>query len=389
METRADLESPAQLLRLLEADRGPMSWSRRAELARGLANWSPAAFQLPQAERLLDLLADDPKPEVRQAIASLLGSIPRPQFERLRPKLGQDVNAFVRNAVQRAVAKRELERRASQRVQFGVDQFVEQLQGIEKRYGASAASHVSRLCERYTELLVGSMVHDLRSILTHLKTNAAALISEVRASPVRKPSRTATRVRDDIEFLERTVQDMGQFTESLSAEHRPERLADLVRTAHEVAHNSSAVDGVEITIAVPESIIVSVARHLIVTALTNIIKNAYEAFTAPMPPDGPHRIEIAAIASDGWVELEIRDNGMGFSQEEADALRLFTPGRRNKTKRNSTGYGLPNAARKIVAQGGTIRFDSQEGCGTAVMIRLPLAGTERSREEAHGIGRRG
>jgi hypothetical protein len=96
-----------------------------------------------------------------------------------------------------------------------------------------------------------------------------------------------------------------------------------------------------------------------------------------MPEDSTLRVHHAtlgaiATADDAWVDLQISDNGMGFAPEEAAALKPFTPGRRNKTKRNSTGYGLPNAMRNIGAHGGTVHVSSEMNRGTTVTVRLPL-----------------
>jgi signal transduction histidine kinase len=47
---------------------------------------------------------------------------------------------------------------------------------------------------------------------------------------------------------------------------------------------------------------------------------------------------------------------------------------RNETKKQSTGYGLPIAARNFAAHGGTMELESRENEGTAVTMRLPLIG---------------
>jgi signal transduction histidine kinase len=393
METQPDQIDAAGMLARLRADRKSVSRDERMTFVHGLAQHPSAYFQTPELAALLSLLADDSLPQVRQAAAWALEHLPEPLFRTLHQKLEHDHNAFVLNAVGRAVTRRARAARAAQRTRFGVDQVAAHLQRIEKRHGAPAAREASRLCERYTQLLVASMVHDLRSVLTHLKANTLALLAETTPPAGSRWARLPARVRDDLEFLERTVLDMEQFTEPLDAGRRPERLVDLLCAAQEIAVASVRANGevdpstIAARLDVPEHITVVVARHQAVTALANILKNAYEAFAGGWPrrtqaaagasedagaaTDGASRIEITACRVGDHAELSIRDNGMGFAQEEADTLHLFTPGRRNKTKRNSTGYGLPNAARNIVSQGGSIYFDSQEGRGTVVTVRLP------------------
>jgi signal transduction histidine kinase len=115
---------------------------------------------------------------------------------------------------------------------------------------------------------------------------------------------------------------------------------------------------------VPESIVVPLARHQIVIALANVLKNAYEAFQfkGTMRPGA---IRIAASTCHKWVTLTIEDTGQGICDEELRTPLLLTPGRRNKSKRHSTGYGLPIAARNVAAHGGLLRLESREDEGTA------------------------
>ena len=125
---------------------------------------------------------------------------------------------------------------------------------------------------------------------------------------------------------------------------------------------------------VPESIVVEIARHQIVMALANVLQNALESFVAGSQLR-PGNIAIVAAWAGDHIRIGIRDDGQGMSDEEQRGLLLFTPGRRNKSKRNSTGYGLPIAARNIAAHGGTLAVESVENEGTVVTIMLP----ERSR----------
>jgi K+-sensing histidine kinase KdpD len=378
MSHDTDIQTLAEVLANLQVDRDSMPWRQRVALAGSLSNRLSAVSPMLDTLPLLEFLAADPKPEVRQAVANLLPRLPDEVFDQLRAVLDDDDNSFVRNSVQKAADRRVRTAQTADRVRFGVDLILDQLSVISERFGERAARQTWRLCERYTELLVGSMVHDLRSILTHLKANLAVKSTTGDETEPKRPARNVTRVKDDIEFLERTVGDMEQFTESLTLERQPEKLSDLLQAALEIAVASVRSNGevrteeIQVHVDVSERIVLHVARHLIVTALANVIKNAYEAFVCPPQQGSSMQINITATDDGACVELIVRDNGMGFSQEESNALRLLTPGRRNKTKRNSTGYGLPNAMRKIAAHGGTIQFESQEGQGTTVVIRLPI-----------------
>lgn len=370
-----NLGAIARHLESLRHDREAIPWPQRVVIATGLK----AAIQdgvTADLTELLELLSHDPKPEVRHAIANHLQDLPDDLFERLSQTMAADSHAYVKRTTQHAIAQRAKARKAAAKRKLGIDQISHQLKALEDRHGAAASRAAWRLAERYAELLVGSMVHDLRSILTHLRANALALATDAtRAGASHKAAR---RVREDIDFLERTVLDMEQFTQSLATTKSAHKLLELVQAAREQAETvvrmdeAINIDGIRVEARIPASLTVWAVPHLLVPALTNIIKNAFEAFALPPIGGAAPAVSITARADAAWVDVIVKDNGMGFAPEEIAALKPFTPGRRNKTKRNSTGYGLPNAMRNIAAHGGTVNIESEMNRGTTVTVRLPL-----------------
>ena len=76
------------------------------------------------------------------------------------------------------------------------------------------------------------------------------------------------------------------------------------------------------------------------------------------------------------MTIGVADHGIGMSDEEKLNCSLVVPGRRNKTKRFSTGYGLPIAARNIAAHGGSLTITRKENEGTTVTMTLPIDADE-------------
>lgn len=351
-----------------------LRWSYRRELALALGEVFAGGIATDAALALVHQLAGDPKWEVRHAVAELLANLPPDDFEQLVGRLAGDANHYVRRAAQQALQRQRSDRRAIGCQRRSADQLNQHLQAIEAEHGKAAANQALRLCERYSELLVGSMVHDLRSIVTHLKTNCHSLID---ASGGGKPQRLGGRVHSDLQLLEKAIDDMHTFAQPLSGERHSAQLAAVVAEALEMARNNlRKIDldpaGVSVELNVAESIVVEIARHQIMMALANVLKNAFEACLVPHGRPGEKRIEISAACCGNRVTIVVRDNGQGMSREEARVPLLFAPGRRNKTKKQSTGYGLPIAARNFAAHGGTLSIESQEDVGTAVTMSLPL-----------------
>ncbi len=167
---------------------------------------------------------------------------------------------------------------------------------------------------------------------------------------------------------------MVAFTRPAPTGRHREQIADVIAAAIDLARENARVGRdvsvVQIETNVPEALSLVVARHAVVMAMANVIKNAIEACLAS-ESDEP-RICVSAEAADDAVTIRVADNGIGMSDEEKRNCSLAVPGRRNKTKRFSTGYGLPIAARNLAAHGGSLTITSKENEGTTVTMTFPL-----------------
>jgi len=101
--------------------------------------------------------------------------------------------------------------------------------------------------------------------------------------------------------------------------------------------------------------------------LINIVVNAFHA----MPNGGRCDIVAEARTADKthWVEIAVRDTGIGIKKEEVS--RLFEPF--YSTKSSGTGLGLAIAYRIMQDHGGTIQVSSAPGNGTTVVMTFPAA----------------
>jgi len=111
-------------------------------------------------------------------------------------------------------------------------------------------------------------------------------------------------------------------------------------------------------------------RVRIEQVLTNLMSNAMK-FGAGSP------IEVLARASDDHVEIEVRDFGIGISQE--DQTRIFGRFERAVSTRNfgGLGLGLYISAQIVRSHQGTLHVESEPGKGARFVVRLPR-GTQPS-----------
>ncbi|MBI4353397.1 MAG: PAS domain S-box protein [Candidatus Omnitrophica bacterium] len=113
----------------------------------------------------------------------------------------------------------------------------------------------------------------------------------------------------------------------------------------------------------------------LVSVFHNVIKNAEEAMQAM--PDRRLTVKIGRL-EEGGVFVSFKDTGAGMGPETVG--KLGTP--RFTTKEEGTGLGVAQSMEIIRKHGGEIRFTSELGKGTEVMIALPFAETVLS-----GVGK--
>jgi len=107
--------------------------------------------------------------------------------------------------------------------------------------------------------------------------------------------------------------------------------------------------------------------------ILNLIVNAAHAISDVVKDSGGRgRIHITTRRDGETVEIRVSDTGCGIPK--ANQSKVFDPFFTTKPVGKGTGQGLAIAYGVIVQKhGGVIRLESEPGCGTTFIIRLPLA----------------
>lgn len=376
-EERSRPEFAGSLIRLQQGD---VAWPERVALAHEVCEFLATEDVTESVLGIVYELADDRKGEVRKKIADTLFVLPDQDFKTLFEKLSRDTNSLVQRAALRSDQRRRRGQWTEMRRKRQLDHVAESVAAIEAKFGGDAADRVIRIAERLYHILIGATVHDMKGILTPLKSAAEALAAQSEQGTMEPPitRKLLTRIQGRVRTMERLFDDMQNYTQAGPPLRQREGLADLVKHAHSTvlevfAAEGRDVSGIESKIDVSENIAVEVSRYQVALALGNLIRNAYESYLTNATTFRPGLVEVSAKVAEDMAVVTVRDGGMGLNREDLEYVLRYVPGNTSK-KRYGTGFGLPIARRKIIDNGGELRIESEENKGTTVTITLPLAG---------------
>lgn len=211
--------------------------------------------------------------------------------------------------------------------------------------------------------------HDLLEPLRKMRFFADMVEEEVhdRLSPDGRDA--LRRFTTASERMSRLVRDLLVFARAGKSlgQTLPVDLAEAVGVAIDNLESQITEHGAEVTYHDLPTI--SGDAGLLAQVFQNLLANAIRYRHADRPP----RISIRAQTVGKGVEVQVQDNGIGFSRDQA--VRLFQPFVRLHPEVNSegTGIGLAICNRIIEAHGGTITAQPGQACGALFTIYLPQA----------------
>lgn len=211
--------------------------------------------------------------------------------------------------------------------------------------------------------LAAGVAHDLGNPLASLGTELELLEGEGDVLRLRE---SLDVFRRHLSRMSRTLREMVDFARRRREEVTDVSLALAVADSARLVRHDPRWKKVELVVDVPPDVprVRMVEDHL-VRVLVNLMLNAADAM-----PDGG-TLTIAARAHGGWIELRVRDTGVGMAPDVL--AKAMTPLFTTKSHGRGTGLGLAVSDRIVRSVGGSIHLASTEGVGTEVLVRWPEA----------------
>lgn len=229
---------------------------------------------------------------------------------------------------------------------------------------------------------VSELAHCIKNILNGIQGGAYVLDLGLEKDDSQKLKTGWNMVKRNATFLSNLVLDMLAYAKERAPHYEDTDINGLINTVVELLAAEAARRGIEVTAQLDSGLpVVRVDPTGIYRVLLNLGTNAVDACT-----ENSGRVCVRSQqAGDGWLTIEVEDNGCGIAPEHR--ARLFAEFFSTKGAKG-TGLGLPVAGKIVKEHGGRIDVDSAAQGGARFAVWLPVGGEEartqhRRREEAH------
>jgi signal transduction histidine kinase len=242
----------------------------------------------------------------------------------------------------------------------------------ERAFELQAAHERLVQIDRFKTQFINNAAHELGTPLTPIRVQLH-LLEESRSGELNEQQRKA------VEMLNRNVQRLAALVQDvldvarlqagrLSVNPEPMELGPAVEEAVESFRPAAEQAGLELAAYAPADLVVLADPKRVAQVLTNLLSNAIK-FT---PRGG--RVQVRVRRQGGEAVLEVRDTGLGLTEEQA--RRLFQPFSQVhdalQNPKGGSGLGLFICRGFIEQQGGRISCASPgPGRGTTFTVTLP------------------
>jgi PAS domain S-box-containing protein len=215
------------------------------------------------------------------------------------------------------------------------------------------------------------IAHDLRGPLSAFLSATEILAEAIHAMTIEEIKEITVSMKESAQNIYGLLENLLEWSRLRRGglDFIPEKLKlnEKVSDCIDVLSEAARKKGVEIVISIPDEIEVNVDNHMFDSILRNLVSNAIK-FTRP---GGKVRVE-AVCNNEHFIEVRVRDSGIGMNQELKDKLFLLS----EKTSRPgtegelSTGLGLLLCKEFIEKHGGKIWVESEVGKGSTFSFTI-------------------
>ncbi len=243
--------------------------------------------------------------------------------------------------------------------------------------------------------LTAGIAHEIKNPLNFVNNFAelnAELVRELEDQSRINPELRVIEIADELAHIklnaaqvarhgkraDQIVQSMMQHASTGRGERFEVALNPLVEEYIALTYSSQQARRPDLEVTIekdldPSAGSLTIAPREIGRVLQNILANAFEAVYEKARSAGPDYAPIVwveTIRGEDYVEIRVKDNGMGIPRGARD--RVFEPFFTTKPAGSGTGLGLSLSYDIVVkGHGGSLTVEGEEGEGALFLLRLP------------------
>jgi signal transduction histidine kinase len=230
---------------------------------------------------------------------------------------------------------------------------------------------VMDLSERRSRF-VSAVTHELKTPLTNIRMYVEMLDQGIAATPEREHEYLAVLVSESARLsgLIDNVLELSRLEKQTRRFNLTEGdLTDVLTDVQSIMAESLAREGYQLTIDNVDSPVFAYDREVLVQVLVNLMENSIK-FGRHLPQK---MIRIRVRVADGWIRLMVSDTGPGIPRQSLK--KVFDDFYRvdNDLVRTigGTGIGLALVKKLILAMGGRVQAENNQGAGCTIILNLP------------------
>lgn len=235
-------------------------------------------------------------------------------------------------------------------------------------------NHAMQEANRLKSEFVSMVSHEMRTPLTSIQGYVYLLLEGASGELLEEQRRFLTIVHENSGRLLTLITDLLDLSQMeagrLELHLESVDLSGVIRDVLDSLSPLIAAKSQVIQVDLPDDLATVCAdRDRVIQIVTNLVSNAHK-----YTPDGGH-IWISARVTDDDVQVAVRDDGLGLSEEEQAQLfsRFFRARSAVVQRASGTGLGLAITQQLITLQGGQIQVVSAPGQGSTFSFTLPVA----------------
>ena len=228
-----------------------------------------------------------------------------------------------------------------------------------------------RRLEQVRTEFIANVSHELRTPLTAIQGYLETLLGGALEEPehARRFVEIAFRHTERLGRLLNDLTDLSNIElGKVSLRLAPTPLRPIVDSVLELVAAKARDGEITLTTEVSEVIHVQADRDRLVQVLINLVDNAVK-----YTPAGGAVAVRARPTADGRVEVSVSDTGVGIPRAALPRIteRFYRVDKARSRELGGTGLGLAIVKHLVLAHGGDLAIDSEEGRGTTVRVLLP------------------